>query len=143
MTKENPMTQNRIRLVQQTFEMILPIADTAAFLFYERFFALDPTVRVHFDTDMTTQRDRLIRSLTLAVRRLDDPAEMVDLLREMGGWHAGYPVQPIHYHLMSRAIVETLADCLGARFTPDMRAAWEDALADLTSLMLRETAVPA
>jgi hemoglobin-like flavoprotein len=137
------MTRNHIKLVQQTFEMIMPIADTAAFLFYERFFALDPPVRAMFSADMTARREKLIRSLALAVRHLDEPAEMVDLLREIGGWHAGYPVQPIHYHLMSRAIIETLADCLGERFTPDMRAAWEDALAGLSELMLRETAVPA
>ncbi len=136
------MTRNRIKLVQQTFEMILPIADTAAFLFYERFFALDPAVRPLFDADLAGQRQWLIQSLSLAVWQLEDPEKIVHLLRSAGGWRPDYPLQPIHYHLMSRAIVETLADCLGERFTADMHAAWEDALAGLTSLMLQETAVP-
>jgi hypothetical protein len=39
------MTPEHIALVQRTFAEVLPMAETAAALFYERLFALDPTLR--------------------------------------------------------------------------------------------------
>ena len=39
------MTPEHIALVQRSFADVLPIADTAAALFYERLFMLDPTLR--------------------------------------------------------------------------------------------------
>ena len=39
------MTPEHIALVQRTFADVLPMADAAAALFYERLFTLDPTLR--------------------------------------------------------------------------------------------------
>lgn len=39
------MNAAQIALVQTSFDLVLPIADTAAALFYERLFTLDPALR--------------------------------------------------------------------------------------------------
>jgi len=46
-----------IPLVQRTWEMVLPIADDAAQLFYGKLFELDPSLRRMFSsTDMSARR---------------------------------------------------------------------------------------
>jgi len=129
------MTTRHIQLVQQTFEMILPLADTVAFLFYERFFAMQPEVRAFFPDDMTAHRQKLMATLAMLVRGLEQPAELVAYLRTLGQRHEGYHVQPAHYAGMNQALVITLADCLGERFTPEMRQAWKESLAILAAIM--------
>jgi hypothetical protein len=49
------MTPEHIALVQRTFAEVLPLADSAAALFYERLFVLDPTLRSLFHGDMREQ----------------------------------------------------------------------------------------
>lgn len=132
------MKTRQIQLVQQTFEMILPIADTAAFFFYERFFAAEPSIRSLFPDDLTIQRGKFVETLSLLVRGLDQPEELMEYLRELGARHQGYHVRPAHYAAMNQAIVDTLAECLGERFTPEMQAAWEESLAVLAAIMLGE-----
>ncbi|MCB8986527.1 MAG: hypothetical protein H6661_02110 [Ardenticatenaceae bacterium] len=84
------MTTRYIQLVQQTFEMILPQADTYALLFYERFFALEPEVRPLFPDDMAAQRQKLMETLALLVRGLDQPEKLIEYLQELGQRHEGY-----------------------------------------------------
>lgn len=129
------MNKRHIQLVKQTFEMILPIADTIAFLFYERFFTLEPGARPLFPADMAAQRAKFLETMVILVRGLDQPEALVGFVRDLGLHHEEHGVQPIHYAAMNRAIVETLADCLGPRFTPEMRAAWENALVVMAAVM--------
>ena len=49
------MTSDQIALVQQSFAHMLPIADTAAALFYRRLFELDPSLRTLFTGDVAKQ----------------------------------------------------------------------------------------
>ena len=49
------MNAEQIALVQTSFDLILPIADTAAALFYEQLFTLDPALRPLFSGDMPEQ----------------------------------------------------------------------------------------
>jgi hypothetical protein len=44
------------KLVQSTFAAIVPIADDAAMLFYQRLFEIAPELRPMFRGDMTEQR---------------------------------------------------------------------------------------
>ena len=42
------MTPEQVTLVQESFELVVPIAETAAVLFYDRLFELDPSLRPLF-----------------------------------------------------------------------------------------------
>lgn len=46
------MTPSQIALVQSSFAKVVPIADTAAKLFYDRLFEIAPEVRPLFKRDM-------------------------------------------------------------------------------------------
>ena len=49
------MTPEQVKLVQDSFAKVVPIAGTAADLFYDRLFAIAPEVRPLFPDDLTEQ----------------------------------------------------------------------------------------
>jgi hypothetical protein len=65
--KHNDMTTSETQLVQRMFEMIVPLADTFALIFYERLFFLAPQVRPLFQTKMSLQREKLMTMLASAI----------------------------------------------------------------------------
>jgi hypothetical protein len=64
------MTEDQVKLVQQSFAKVAPISETAAVLFYDRLFEIAPTVRVMFPADMTEQRKKLMAMLAAVVNGL-------------------------------------------------------------------------
>ena len=61
------MTPDQVKLVQQSFGAVAPIADTAAALFYERLFETAPAVKPLFHGDMAEQRRKLMATLATVV----------------------------------------------------------------------------
>ena len=61
------MTPQQIELVKKTWVMVVPIADTAAELFYGRLFELEPSYRAMFKHDMTEQGKKLMKTINIAV----------------------------------------------------------------------------
>jgi hemoglobin-like flavoprotein len=118
------MTPEQTLLVQASFAKVAPIASTAADLFYDRLFTLDPSLRPLFKPDMTAQKRALMGMLGVAVAGLDRLDELVPAVQQLGRRHAGYGVTEAHYATVGDALLWTLEQGLGADFTPDTRAAW-------------------
>ena len=103
------MSPEQKMLVKQTWQQVVPIADTAARLFYDRLFETDPTARALFNaTDLTEQRRKLIQALTTVVRGINDLEGLVPTLAELGRRHAQYGVANGHYDTVSAALLWTL-----------------------------------
>jgi methyl-accepting chemotaxis protein/hemoglobin-like flavoprotein len=117
-------TPQQIRLVQESFAKVQPIADAAAKLFYGRLFELDPSLSRLFRGDMVEQGRKLMQMIGAAVRGLDDLERLVPVVQQLGVRHAGYGVQPAHYDTVGRALLWTLEQGLGPAFTPETREAW-------------------
>ena len=64
------MTPNQVKLVQQSFTKVLPIAPTAAQMFYARLFEIDPSLKLLFKGDMKEQGRMLMMMIAGAVRGL-------------------------------------------------------------------------
>ena len=125
-----------VALVQQTWEQVLPIADTAAQLFYNRLFELDPSLRGMFrQTDMAEQRKKLMQMITVAVRGLGKIDELIPAIRAMGQRHVGYGVQDHHYDTVGAALIWTLEQGLGEAFTAEARESWTLVYGTLASVM--------
>ena len=129
-------SESDVQVVQRSFEMILPMADTFAAMFYDRFFTAAPNARPLFKSDMALQREKVMEMLALAVHNLDNPDSLQQELHNLGSRHVNYRVETEHYAIMNEAILGALADCLGDQFTPDINAAWQSALDSLTETML-------
>jgi hemoglobin-like flavoprotein len=129
------MTPKQIQLVQCTFEMLVPIADTAVALFYNRMFELDPSLRSLFPTHMAGQRQKLIDTLATAVRGLETPDEFLFMLREIGRRHVEYGVKPAHYQTMNEALIWMLGEGLGKQFSDETKEAWMEMYQILANAM--------
>lgn len=130
------MTPTQRNLVQSTWKQVVPIADTAAALFYKRLFEIDPSVLPLFDqTDMTAQRKKLLQILGTAVASLDRLDALVPVVEDLGRRHAGYGVKDEHYDSVGAALMWTLEQGLGTAWTPEAKAAWTDTYVLLSSAM--------
>ena len=118
------MTPEHIALVQTSFAAIAPIADTAAMLFYQRLFVLDPALRLLFPSDLSDQHRKLMTMLRVAVNGLDRLDTIVPAVQALGRRHVGYGVTDDHYATVGAALLWTLQQGLGDVFTPAVEAAW-------------------
>jgi hemoglobin-like flavoprotein len=118
------ITPTQKRLVQDSFGLVVPIAPTAAALFYQRLFEIDPTVRPMFKGDIAEQGKKLMQALALAVKSLDRPEALMPVLQDLGRRHVKYGVTDAHYDTVGAALIWTLEKGLGERFTADVREAW-------------------
>ncbi len=113
-----------IAIVQADWAKVLPIADTAATIFYDKLFVLDPAVKPMFKSDLTEQKKKLLMMLGAAVKGLNDLGALVPTVQALGKRHVGYGVKPEHYATVGAALLGTLEAGLGAGFTAENRAAW-------------------
>ena len=78
------MTPEQKTLVQATWGKVVPIADQAASMFYDRLFAIDPGARVLFRaTDMAQQRKKLLQVLSVAIVGVLSSVDKVDPSKEL------------------------------------------------------------
>ncbi len=118
------MSPKQIALVQESFAKVLPIADPAAAMFYNRLFETAPDLKALFKGDMKQQGKRLMGMIGIAVSKLNDLPGLVPALHDLGRRHAGYGVKPENYATVGGALLWTLEQGLGAAFTDEVRQAW-------------------
>ena len=118
------MISKQIAVVQTTWKQVTPIADTAAELFYNRLFELDPSLRPLFKGDIKEQGEKLMKMITVAVNGLGRLDEIVPAVRALGKRHVGYGVEDAHYDLVGEALLLTLEQGLDEDFTPEVKDAW-------------------
>jgi hemoglobin-like flavoprotein len=126
-----------VNLVQTSWALVMPISDAAASLFYDRLFALDPTIRPLFKSDMSEQKKKLMQTLNVAVGGLNDVEKLVPVLEQLGARHAGYMVREQHYDLVGQALLWTLQEGLGDAFTPAVATAWTEVYGIVSSVMVQ------
>ena len=129
------MNREQIRLVQESFQKVVPIADAAATLFYGRLFDLDSKLESLFKGDMVEQGRKLMQMLGVAVKSLDRLEQVLPAVCALGARHAGYGVRERDYDTVGRALIWTLKKGLGDDFTPEVEAAWVEVYAALAGVM--------
>lgn len=118
------LTERQKQLVQSSFEKVAPISEIAAELFYNRLFAVEPSVKPLFHGDLKDQGRKLMQMLSVAVHGLDHLDKIVPAIEDLGRRHAKYGVEAHHYTTVGEALIWTLEQGLGEDFTPEMREAW-------------------
>lgn len=130
------LTNNDKMAIRRSWQLVVPIADTAAELFYKRLFELKPEYRKLFPPDIAPQRRKLIAMLKFIVNSLDWPddawresvAQEQDLflvVLALGRRHVElYQVPDVAYEAVGEALLWTLDYGLGEAFTSDVRDAW-------------------
>ncbi len=130
------MTPHQITLVQTSFAQVVPIAATAADLFYGRLFEIAPDVRAMFPDDLSGQKKKLMAMLGTAVAGLSNLDKLVPAVQALGRRHAGYGVTADQYVPVGAALLWTLQKGLGEAFTADVKDAWAAAYRTLMQTMI-------
>jgi methyl-accepting chemotaxis protein len=121
------MNPQQIEAVVRSWQQLRPQSDAVGRAFYERLFQIDPALnRLFRADDREAQARRLMSMLDAALTLLarSELQPLTDALQQLGRRHAGYGVQPAHYATVGQALLDTLAQGLGAAFTPALREAW-------------------
>jgi hemoglobin-like flavoprotein len=130
------VTPRQQTLIRESWAQVAPIADTAATIFYDRLFELDPSLRTLFSrTDMAGQRRNLMQTLAVVVASIDRLESIVPAVEALGRRHAGYGVEAAHFETVGQALLDTLAIGLGEAFTTEVREAWATAYGILAGVM--------
>jgi len=132
------MTPDQVKLVQESFARVAPIADQAAAIFYDRLFAVAPQVKAMFPTDMTEQRKKLMATLAVVVDGLSNLASVLPAASALAIRHVSYGAKPEHYPVVGGALLWTLEKGLGEDWTPEVAAAWTAAYGTLSGYMISE-----
>jgi len=129
------MTPNQITLVQTTWAKVVPIAPTAAALFYGKLFELDPALRPLFKSSIEAQGEKLMMMIGTAVGGLNDLGALVPAVEGLGRRHSGYGVEDKDYDTVGTALLWTLEQGLGSAFTPEVKQAWTETYVTLSGVM--------
>lgn len=133
------ITPEQKKLVQSSWSQVVPIADTAAGLFYNRLFEIDPSLRPLFTSDINEQGRKLMQMIGTAVRGLDKLDEIVPAVQALGRRHVGYGVKDEHYDTVASALLWTLEKGLGDAYTPAVAEAWTSTYTLLAGVMKSAT----
>lgn len=130
------LTEAEKAAIRRSWKLVVPIADTAADLFYKRLFELAPSYRRLFGEDMAPQKRKLLAMLAFVVRSLDwDDAgwkaavdgddDLFLVVLALGLRHAElYQVPDESYDVVGQALLWTLDYGLGEAFTAEVHDAW-------------------
>jgi hemoglobin-like flavoprotein len=120
------MTPDQITTVQSTWRKVVPIADAATGLFYDKLLDLDPSLRSMFPEDLTEQKRKLMAMIGRAVSGLNQLDDLVPAVQDLGMRHASYGVLEPHYATVAAALLWTLEQGLGDAWNDEVKAACVD-----------------
>ncbi len=131
------MTPAQIDLVQSTFKDVAAISDDAAALFYGRLFELDPELKALFvNSDIKVQGRKLMTTLGVAVNSLKKPEDIIPIIQKLAVGHLDYGVKESHYATVGSALLWTLEQGLGDKFTEEVKEAWATTYGLVSSVMI-------
>jgi hemoglobin-like flavoprotein len=130
------LTAEQKRLVRSSWALVMPMQEEAAHLFYGRLFEIDPSTKPLFaSTDMAEQGKKLMQMINVAVASLERLDAIRSAVKDLGRRHEGYGVKEEHYESVGTALLWTLEQGLGGKFTPEVEEAWAETYGALTALM--------
>lgn len=141
------LNEAKRQAIVKSFKLVVPIAETAADLFYKRLFELRPTYRPLFSEDLPKQKRKLVVMLAFIVKSLDfvdaqwrerieEDEDLFFVLLALGRRHTElYKIPDDSYGPVGEALLWTLDYGLGEAFTPEVREAWTEAYGALSLTM--------
>ena len=129
------LTKTQAQLVQESWRCVMVQYDEAAHAFYQNLFELRPEYQLLFKADAAEQGHKLIRMIEMAVTGLRKFDLVTPALETLARRHLNYQVTEEMYGPMGEALLATLRQLLGARFTPEVEDAWREMYQTLARLM--------
>ena len=128
------MTPEQVILVQRSYDLVRPISETAAALFWACLFDLNPGLDDVIPDDIRVNSRKSVFLLGQAIRRLDHNKCFVTAVKV---WRKRmrYDLDDFDYRTIRHALLWTLERMLGPSFTPEARYAWTEAYSLFASVI--------
>lgn len=121
--------------LKATFAAAAAHGDEVPLFFYSHLFLTHPETRRMFPLSMAAQRERLVYALGQVVSDVDNLDRLVPFLKQLGGDHRKFAVEPAHYPAVGASLLATLEHFLGPEWTPDLAADWAAAYGLVSKVM--------
>jgi NAD(P)H-flavin reductase/hemoglobin-like flavoprotein len=124
------------RLVKESFAHLTRNPELVMEHFYACLFVRYPEIRSMFPHAMHEHMERVFASLARIVWRIDNPDSLTDYLSQLGRGHRKFGVKERHYEPFLTVLAETVRHFNGHSWTAQTQAAWDGALARVSSAMV-------
>ncbi len=128
------MTPEQVKLVQQSYELVKPISERAAALFWSCLFDLNPGLDDVIPKDIRANSRKAMFLLGQAVRRLDHNKGFVTAIKGCRK-RMRYELDDFDYRTIRQALLWTLERMLGPSFNTETRYAWTEAFSVFASVI--------
>jgi hemoglobin-like flavoprotein len=131
---------DKSQLVEDSFWMIHRDGEVFVSAFYKRLFETHPEVKPLFaNVDQARLEVKLLKALTLIVENLRQPGQLEPMLKALGRRHRQqYRVLAPHYAMLHDALLATLKEYAGPKWSAEVAAAWDEAIDGIAEIMIFE-----
>jgi methyl-accepting chemotaxis protein len=129
------------QLLQESLNLVAPVAGELIASFYDQLFTDYPEVRPMFPANMDLQQERLLKAVIALVTHYDQPEALLPALTQMGNNHVKYGVQLDHYAAVGATLLATLRRFAGDAWNAEYEGAWGRAYTFAAGAMMQAGAV--
>lgn len=131
------MTNEQIDDIRDSFRELAPRGPGVFAAFVERAGAAAPVLRRLFPEGPADHAQEFLAPCGLIVKNLHRLGAIEHLLLDIGARNERRGVTPQHYGVARSALLETLAEAHGDRWSDGLAESWAEAINIATSLMIR------
>lgn len=140
---KSDLNDQQIKAIRSSWGKVLPNKEEHGKLLFYKVFEMAPHLKdlFPFGSDLTQPQFtehalRVMNTIDLAVKNLDNPDVLVPALKELGRVHAMFQLTNREFEYVGQALLSVLEEGLGEAFTPALKAAWTDLYAIITDIMV-------
>ena len=134
------LSDREVKLLRHSFARLARRYNVIACLIFDRLFELDPTLRPLFPDDMRDRNRKLMETIALIVQRLDQPAAVALLVRQLGQRYDVDYVLRQHHAAFGEALLWGLRYGLVTGYNDEVEQSWVRLYALLRALALERGA---
>ena len=132
------MTPDEVKIIKQTWAMVVPSAEQVGPLFYNRLFEIAPETKHMFTrTSIPEQSKKLLAMLSYVINKLDNLENLLEEIAALAKRHVQYGVTEEHYTKVGEALLWTLEKGLGEHWTVEVKDAWVTCYTTLSGAMIQ------
>ncbi|KAJ5330095.1 hypothetical protein N7452_010485 [Penicillium brevicompactum] len=136
----NPaMTPDQIAVIKATVPVLAQHGNTITTVFYRNMLEAHPELNTIFNTPNQVnghQPRALAGALYAYASHIDDLGALSSAVELICNKHASLYIQPDHYKIVGKYLLEAMGEVLGAALTPEILDAWATAYWQLADLMI-------
>jgi NAD(P)H-flavin reductase/hemoglobin-like flavoprotein len=121
--------------LKESWNAVAAHGDQVPLFFYSTLFLDHPEVRDLFPASMATQRDKLVTALGRIISHVDELDAVVPVVQQLGRDHRKFGAVAAHYPAVGGALLATLEQFLGDRWTQELADDWTAAFGVVAKVM--------